>query len=436
LYGQQRAKDGLQCRYLLRGPSSLSVISLDYSRSYSQENIFIMITAAKKAMGMEQARGHGLAIWLPVFCIFACGITGQRRAVAGILGFGATSGQVAKLEFQLKERYEPTSVAWSPDGRYIATGSTTDQRIDIWDVSQRKIVKVLFRKFPPAFFHELTWSPNSRYLTFCDAPGVLRLYRTSDWTEAHVFSGPPGGAGCTQSAFSSDSSQVALLGTYFLGVYEIAGWRTLKSLNLSLGWGRGDLFDAVAYSPQSHSVLLAGGQYVTLIRFGHKEGSWEGRVWLFRPEDEVPSQSIHAYRAGDDRGGGADVLSLAVSPDGAFIATGAKTGAGIPPDRIATESVHLLRVSDGRLIGAPLDGVDPMKFGADPAIAITHDGRYIISPHKVRDGWIHVIDGRTFKVVDLVKADGFCFDVAVNQVNDEFAVGAGNRVTVWSLPRR
>lgn len=385
---------------------------------------------------MDRARCVRWQSWVVTTGIILCVMATAPRAIAGIFGFGVTSGRIAKLQFELKERFTPTSVVWSPDGRYIATGSTMDRRIDIWDVSQRKIVKVLLQKFPAAFFHEMTWSPNGQYLAFCDAPGVLRLYSTSDWTEAHVSRGPPGGTGCTQSAFSSDSSQVALLGTHFLGVYSVEEWHTLKSLNLNLGWGRGDLFHDVAYLPQSHAVLVAGGQYVTLTRFGHKEGSWEGRVWVFRPEDEVPGQSIHAYRAGDDRGGGADVRSLSVSPDGAFIATGAKTGAGIPPDRIATESIHILRVSDGRLVGAPLDGVQPMRFAGVPAIAYTHDGRYIIVPHEVQDGWIHVIDGRTLKVIDLLKAHGYAFDVAVNQVNDEFAVGTGNRVIVWSLPDR
>lgn len=221
-----------------------------------------------------------------------------------------------------------------------------------------------------------------------------------------------------------------------MGVYSSEDWRTLKTVDLEIGCGRGDLFKSVAYVPNSHTVLVAGGQYVTITLFGRRQGSWNGRVWFFDSGDQVPGRSIKAYRAGGDHGGSADVRWVTASPDGKYIVTSAKTGAGDASYGIASESVHVLRIADGQLVGAPLDGMQPMKFAGGVANAYTHDGRYIVVPHEVQDGWIHVIDGQTFKVVDLVKADGFCFDIAVNQVNDEFAVGAGNRVTVWSLPRK
>lgn len=198
--GSASRRDGIQCCYPVRVLSGLPVVSLRHNNSNSQENTVTVIAAEKMLVTMDRTSVRGWAIWLLIILLMVCGLTGQRRAVAGIFGFGATSGHLAKLEFQLKERFEPTSVAWSPNGRYIATGSTADRRIDIWDVAQQKIVRVLLQKYPSAFFHEITWSPNGRYLAFCDAPGVLRLYRTSDWGEAHVFSGPPGNAGCTQAA--------------------------------------------------------------------------------------------------------------------------------------------------------------------------------------------------------------------------------------------
>jgi hypothetical protein len=412
----------------------LSVISLDHNRSYWQEIAFIMIAADKEVVGTDHARGHRQAILLLVMCILAYGLVIQRRAVAEILGFGATGGQIARLEFELKERFEPTSVAWSPDGRYIATGSTMDRRIDIWNVTQRKIVKVLLQRYPSASFHEITWSPNGRYLAFCDAPGVLRLCRASDWTEAHVFS-PAGNAGCSHSTFSSDSSQVALLGTHFLGIYSLEGWHTLQSLRLDVGWARGDPLNAIAYLANSHIVLVGGGQYVELAFHGVKESSWYGRVWLFDAEHPEPVRSINVYRPAGDHGGGGQICSLTSSPDGRYIVTGVNTGAGdAASGGIALQSVHIMAASNGRLVGAPLDDVQPMKFGEDVAIAYTHDGRYIVVPHEVRDGWVHVIDGRTSRVVDLVKTGGFAFDVSVNDINDEFAVAAGNAVTIWSLP--
>lgn len=396
----------------------------------------VMREAGVKVVGTIENLGRWRAVRLLTICVLVCGITVQGRATAGILGFGVANGRLAKLEFQLKEGYQLTSVAWSPDGRYIATGSTMDRRIDIWDISQRKVVKVLVQRYPSASFHEITWSPNGQYLAFCDSPGALRIFRASDWTQAHVLS-PAGNAGCSHSAFSSDSSQVALLGTDFLGIYSVGDWRTLSSLNLDIGWGRGDFFNAIAYLPNSHIVLVGGGQHVTVEFNGIAMSSWDGRVWFFDDVHPAPIRMIQAYRPAGDHGGGGQIRSLTTSPDGRYIATGVNTGAGgAASGGIARQSVHILAVSDGRLDGAPLDGLQPGKFGEGVAIAYTHDGRYIIVPHEVRDGWVHVIDGQTARVIDLVKVNSFAFDVSVNHVNDEFAVAAGNAVTVWSMPDR
>ena len=370
-----------------------------------------------------------------IVALVSYGLISNRRLISGMFGDGATSGKIAKLEYRLQESFYPSSVAWSPDGRYIAVGSTMSSRIDIWDLSRRKIIETLHRKFPPASFHDIAWSPNGQYVTFCDAPGVLRVYSTHSWTEIHALGGPPGNGGCTQSAFSSDSSQLALLGTNLLQVASTADWQTIKSLNLGFGWGRGDPFNTITYLPNSHVVLVGGGQYVPISIHGHKLSSWDGRVWFLGPADEVPSREIRAYRAAGDNGGGGDIRSLTSSPNGRYIVTGVNTGAGDAGfGGIAVESVHILRVLDGQLIATPLDNADPRKFGRPEAIAYTHDGRYIMVPHDVAEGWIHILDGRTFGVIEVVRSGAFAFDVAVNQVNDEFAVGSGKQVIVWSLP--
>jgi hypothetical protein len=141
------------------------------------------------------------------------------------------------------------------------------------------------------------------------------------------------------------------------------------------------------------------------------------------------------YRPYGIRGGGGSVTVLTISPDDRYLVTGAKTGAGnASSGTLTTESAHILKASDGSLVAAPLDGLPSLKFPNSEAIAYTHDGRYIIVPHDSVDGWIHVLDGRTFKVLDLVRSNAFAFDVAVNAVNDDFAVGTGKQVMVWSLP--
>jgi len=87
------------------------------------------------------------------------------------------------------------------------------------------------------------------------------------------------------------------------------------------------------------------------------------------------------------------------------------------------------------LIAAPLDNVYPVKFGGPGVIGYTHDGRDIIVAHGMT-GWIHILDGTTFGVIDIMRSGDSNLDVAVNPVDDEFAVASGRRVIVWSLSNR
>ncbi len=93
-------------------------------------------------------------------------------------------------------------------------------------------------------------------------------------------------------------------------------------------------------------------------------------------------------------------MSAVLSPDGKQVATGTRTGSGISSTVTITESVHILNLADGRLLGAPLDG---QPFGMVFGLGDTADGRYLIAGHEERrTRAIHIIDAKTLEVVDTV----------------------------------
>jgi len=159
-----------------------------------------------------------------------------------------------------------------------------------------------------------------------------------------------------------------------------------------------------------------------------------GVVWILDQDETVPAQHISSYHLygnyGPGQSGGAgEVISLAVSPDGQQVVTGAPTGIGSPGAE-ATESVHVLRISDGELLAAPLDG---QHFGEQHGLAYTSDGRYLIVGHSDYDTRaIHVIDAKTFQVVDVVRSTGYVYDITAS--SRRFATGTANHIIVWSLP--
>jgi DNA-binding beta-propeller fold protein YncE len=127
------------------------------------------------------------------------------------------------------------------------------------------------------------------------------------------------------------------------------------------------------------------------------------------------------------------LMSFAISPDGQYVATGTHTGAGNEPIDVVRASVHVLKIADGSLQGAPLDR---QPFGEQIGVEYTPDGRYLIVAHggTYTAHAIHLIDAKTFQVLDVVHAGNSVYGLAVHPQGKQFAIAAGDRIAVWSLP--
>jgi WD40 repeat protein len=139
----------------------------------------------------------GFALWL------VSGRTGFRLPGSNVPGRLKTfSSNVAE------------SVAWSPDGRYLAAGYLMDTSARIWDVEGGQTVEVLgsFR----GGVSLVSWSPNGKYLvTASSEPNrTLRVWDTSTW-EAMFVTDPVANTDKTTTSITSvswspDSSQIAV----------------------------------------------------------------------------------------------------------------------------------------------------------------------------------------------------------------------------------
>ncbi len=71
-----------------------------------------------------------------------------------------------------------SALAWSPDGRLLATGSVYDSRVLVWDVATG--VPAALQRFGGTTL--LRWSPDGAYLFAGGVNGVFRLWETNTWT--------------------------------------------------------------------------------------------------------------------------------------------------------------------------------------------------------------------------------------------------------------
>jgi len=100
---------------------------------------------------------------------------GKRFACAN-----RTSVQIVDLALQKSvltytgHALEPTSIAWSPDGQYIAS-STYDWTVQVWE-SETGIVRFLYQGHT-AVVTDVAWSPDGKYLASCGVDGTAQVWQ-------------------------------------------------------------------------------------------------------------------------------------------------------------------------------------------------------------------------------------------------------------------
>lgn len=365
--------------------------------------------------------------------IVIAGILLAPHAAAGpldALGFGKPeSGRIAKYSFTLHETFDPTSVVWSPDARYIATAATFDGVIHIWDVQSQKIVATL-PGYGNAWFHTVAWSPDGRFLATC-AFGKLVVYEVGSKFAVKQFPAADQGECMRPVAFSPNGDRVAIASDLkSVSVVSTSNWKIIQRIDLKRTWGPSvPAIDDLTYLPRSGDLLIAGSRYDYPTVMGPAGANASAMLWLLHPGNEQAYRGVLAYDPTCVRGGAATVRRVAVSPGGEYIATATDTGGGAGACRV-TQSVHVFRVGDWALVAKPLDGIPSgIAFG----LTFTHSGRFLVAGMQARPGTIQIIETHTFQVSDTIHTKDFVYDIASAPNSDRFAVATGREIEFWSI---
>jgi WD40 repeat protein len=356
--------------------------------------------------------------------------------LASLFGSGGDSGsgKVARLEFRLRDGFAPTSIDWSPDGRYIATSGIHTRLIHIWDVEQRKLVKELeLPNRPAAQFRSMAWSPDGQYLVTCNSrSSSLRIYSTGDWSVFRDF-GPDQAVSCQKPVFSSDGTELTIWAADLV-TFATGDWREIRRVpsqifddqlptrpSFPLSWPF--LIRDIGYVPNSHTLVLAGGQYERRVieeACGPTPPVYTSRIWILEPDDKALTRSflIHCSSIG-----GSDVTRLQVDLLGRRITIAAVEGSH-------RNTVRVVERSNGKLVGMPLEGVSD---GIPRALAYTPDGRFLLIGENSGDGPspLYILDAKTLQVLDVVHAVARIRDVAVHPGSTMFVAAAFDGFTVW-----
>lgn len=191
-------------------------------------------------------------------------------------------------------------VAWSPNGKYIASGSF-DKTVMLWDASNGQHIRTY--KEHTQRIQALAWSPDSRYIASASNDASIHVWEAATGDTLHTYLGHRGEV--NDVAWSPDGTRIASASADC----TVHIWEA-KTGTLYHTYQHTEKANAVAWSPDGRRIASAG------------KGGW---VHLWEASKEQPKRSFFttlfsnrgpqkiAAQAGE-------INALAWSPDGHYVA--------------------------------------------------------------------------------------------------------------------
>ena len=293
-----------------------------------------------------------------------------------------------------------TGVAWSPDGKYLASVGEENNTVQVWDAATGQIQSTYSVHFEGAGIGFPAWSPDGKYIATGGCDSLVKVIDAMTGKLVLTYRGHPVTAqgNCITAAWSPNGMYIASAGQD--GIVQV--WEAMRG-KLRAKYGNGGVM-ALAWSPDSKYVA---------------SGGYEGTVQVW---EALTGKLLLTYR-----GHSSNVTAVAWSPDSTSIASASNDNTVQVWDAMTGKLRLTYRADAGGSPGSP---------------AWSPNGKYIVasvfrqSTPQVNKCDIVVFDAMTGKLILTYRGHAsLAWSVAWSPDGTRIASASEDgTVQVWSAP--